>query len=106
MRTARVQFASNELWSGNIAPSSLTSLLERDGFRWRTNQLDIMPDGHRIYVAVNQSNLNLLLLALVLALPLGLLWFLEDQRQRAVADLPKTTGAQAVKRERVQGATS
>ena len=64
---SRVQFASNELWSGNIAPSSLTSLLERDGFRWRTNQLDIMPDGHRIYVAVNQSNLNLLLLALVLA---------------------------------------
>ena len=78
-----VRYASNELWPRHTGQPSLNSLLDQDGFRWRTNALDIMPEGYRIYVAVNQSNLNLVLLALVLALPLGLLFFLEDQRQRA-----------------------
>ena len=42
-----------------------------------------MPSDYQIFIAVNQSNLNLLLLALVLSLPIGLLWILQDQRQKA-----------------------
>ena len=42
-----------------------------------------MPPNYKIFIAINQSNLNLLLLALVLSLPIGLLFLLQDQRQRA-----------------------
>ncbi len=90
---ATLRFASQELWSAGKYPVNLSDVLERDGYRWRTNRLDIMPEHYRIFVAINQSNLNLLLLALVLALPLGLLWFLEDQRQRAQT-LQKTMQAE------------
>jgi len=77
-----LRFASQELWVSAKAPVSLAEVLDRDGYRWRTNRIDIMPESYRVFVGINQSNLNLLLLALVLALPVGLLWFLQDQRQR------------------------
>ncbi len=81
--TSTIHLASRGLWVGNGKPSNLEVVLEQEGYRWRSNRLDIMPNHYKIFVAVNQSNLNLLLLALVLSLPFGLFWILQDQRQRA-----------------------
>lgn len=78
-----IRLASRDLWVTQEKPLKVDSILKLDGYRWRTNRIDVLPENYRIFVAVNQSNLNLLLLALVLALPLGLVWFLEDQRQNA-----------------------
>ena len=81
--SSTIHFASRGLWQGGDKPSNLDSILEEEGYRWRSNRLDIMPPNYKIFIAINQSNLNLLLLALVLSLPIGLLFLLQDQRQKA-----------------------
>ena len=64
---------------------SLNDYLALDGYRWRQTEIDVLPDGQLIHVALNQSNFNLILFALVVGLPLGLLWLLQDERRRALS---------------------
>lgn len=82
--TGKIQLISSGLLQ-ELDAGALEDYLGLDGYRWRQTKIDVLPQGQLVYVALNQSNFNLILFALVVGLPLGLLWLLQDERRRALS---------------------